>query len=179
MRAPSFLEELERLELAQLRNQIANDMLAMSGTVQTIEAFEWTLYIFREVLHLPEETIKNVIQEPPPEMEEQPGGSDGEGGVNPPVMKPVQRPATRPLTPPLPAPTVGRPVANTPVSGATPLGASLSRMSGPPINDNRGFQYTKGGVLTEEQLVQLESVIGRSSALRDRLARARILFDKN
>lgn len=179
LRAPSFLEELERLELAQLRNQIANDMLAMTGTVQTIEVFEWTLYVFREVLHLPEDTIKRVIQEPPPEMEEQPGGSDGEGGVNPPVMKPVQRPATRPLSPPPGAPTVGRPVANTPVSGSTPLGASMDRYGGPSLNDSRGFQYTKGGVLTEEQLTRLEGLIGRSSALRNRLSRSRILFDRD
>lgn len=174
LRAPSFLEELERLELAQLRNQIANDLLAMTGTVQTIEVFEWTLYVMREVLHLPEDTIKKVIQEPmPPETEGGGGGDDGE-----PPAPPPQRPPTRTIAAPTAPPSFGRPAPTTPTSGTTPLGASLDRLSGPSLYDNSGYQYTNGGALNEEQIARLERLIGKSPALRNRLARTRILFEK-
>lgn len=177
LRAPSFLEELERLELTQLRMQIANDMLNLTGTMQTIEVFEWTLYVFKEVLHLPEHVIKKVVQQPPPpEM----GDEDGEGGGGGVPPRPASAPASRPAgggAPALPPPAKPRP--STPTDGTSPLGASYAReFDGPPLTDNMGFQYTKGGTLTESQIVRLERMIGQSPGLRNRLTRARILFDE-
>jgi hypothetical protein len=172
LRAPSFLEELERLELTQLRMQIANDMVAMTGTLQTIEVFEWTLFVFREVLRLPEHVIKKVVQHPPP-----PEAEDGEGGSSTPApVHPRRAVARRPVGTPRIQPSLPA----TPLAGTTPLGASVTReFDGPPLTDNGGFNYTNGGTLNEEQLSRLERMIGRSPSLRNRIDRARVLFDEH
>lgn len=71
LQPPSYLEELERLEVFQLRMQIANDRMAFMGQAAgTIEPLNWTRYVLREVLQLEEPQIRKLTQEPPKEPED-------------------------------------------------------------------------------------------------------------
>lgn len=80
MRPPSFLEEMERLELVQLRLQMATEMLALGQMSNAIDPYEQTLWVYKEILRLPEAEVRRIVVRPPspsPEELAQAGGQPG------------------------------------------------------------------------------------------------------
>lgn len=66
MRVPNFLEELERMEILQLRNTIASEMLQMlpaSGGV--LKPYEWTQHVLLNIIQVPEEQVQQLVQDIP------------------------------------------------------------------------------------------------------------------
>ncbi len=62
MAAIAYLEELERLELLQLRQQVGVAFIDMARDHAAFKASEWVTYILREVIRVPEKEINKVLR---------------------------------------------------------------------------------------------------------------------
>ncbi len=58
----SYLDELERLELLQLRQQVGVAFIDMARDNFAFRASEWTAYILREIIKVPGDELKGVLR---------------------------------------------------------------------------------------------------------------------
>lgn len=58
----SYLEELERLEVEQMRQQVALAMLELGTNNPAVNIAVWTEYVLREICQVPEELLDEIIQ---------------------------------------------------------------------------------------------------------------------
>jgi hypothetical protein len=83
MRVPNFLEELERMEILQLRNTIAAEMLQMLPASEgVLKPYEWTQHVLLNIIQVPEEQVQQLTQDiplmdPTASPETSPKGSSG------------------------------------------------------------------------------------------------------
>jgi len=82
MEPPSYLAELERLELLRIRAEVAAAVQGLGEGKESYDEYEWVRYILREYARLDESTINRVTKRPPPPA---PEGGEGapEGGAAP------------------------------------------------------------------------------------------------
>lgn len=59
----SFLEELERLEVQQTRQQVALAMMELSTNNPAVDLINYTTYIFREIMQIPDEKLNDLIRQ--------------------------------------------------------------------------------------------------------------------
>lgn len=62
MAKSSFLDELERLEVMTTRQQVALAMMELSNGNPIVDQYEYTAYIFREIVGMPEEEVQRVLR---------------------------------------------------------------------------------------------------------------------
>lgn len=58
----SFLEELERLEVMQIRQQVGMALSDMSRENAAFKAAEWTAYILRDIIKVPAKELRRVLR---------------------------------------------------------------------------------------------------------------------
>lgn len=63
MASVSFLEELERLEVEQMRQQVALAMLELGSSNPSVDVALWTEYIMREIVKVPEDLLAELIRD--------------------------------------------------------------------------------------------------------------------
>jgi len=142
MTPPSFLRELERLEVQQLRNAIAQDMLNMGQMSPALKPYEWTLFVLRKILRITEHDLKPMLQEPEQEtfagtgepQQLPPGAEGGDGGSPFKAKAKEKKPAAQESTQPL-------------------------------------WEHTEGGDLREEEAAQLWERVSASPEVSHRLRR--------
>lgn len=153
MTPPSFLRELERLEVQQLRNAIAQDMLNMGQMSPALKPYEWTLFVLRKILRITEKDLKPMLQEPEQETfagtgePQLPPGDEEGGGAFGAKSKPA-------------LPKKAKPDEETARGDVQPL-----------------WEYTNGGNLNESQEAQLWERVSKSPELSARLARLKELTE--
>ncbi len=59
----SFLDELEMLEVAQTRQQVAIAMMELSMNNPAIDILQWTDYILREIVKVPDDNMLKIIRQ--------------------------------------------------------------------------------------------------------------------
>lgn len=59
----SFLEELERLEVMQTRQQVAMVMMELSRDNPAFDSFNWTRYIMSEIIKIPDQQLEELIRQ--------------------------------------------------------------------------------------------------------------------
>jgi len=57
----SYLEEMERLEVEQLRQQVALAMLEVGANNPAIDIVRWTNYVLREIVRVPEDELEQLL----------------------------------------------------------------------------------------------------------------------
>lgn len=166
---PSFLAETERLELQQLRGQIATERMTMLGLNPAIDPYEMALWVFKNILKTPSDELHKLVKQPT----EQPG-MDGPGGPGGPPGLPGGLAGAGP--PSLPG---GGP----PQPKALPSGGGAARRKPPSQNasvngnghrngalhDSRMFNLTNGGELNERQMADFRLLVEKSPKLRHRI----------
>lgn len=148
---PSFLAELERMEVMQLRMQLANDMLNLTGN-PCIKPYEWTLYVLKHVMRLPSDKISKLTQRPKGDGDGDDGDDGGGGGGG-------QFPAFR--------------------KGGAPKHASPLDAGKPKAQKNlpdKPFDNTKGGDIKDSEREDLASLVESSPELAERLDRLALLW---
>lgn len=58
----SFLDELQRLEVEQLRQQVALAMRELSVNSQVFDEYNWISYLLKEVVQIPEEDVDRILR---------------------------------------------------------------------------------------------------------------------
>lgn len=58
----SYLEELERLELLQIRQQVGVQLLDMARDHGAFKAAEWTAYVLREIIRIPGTELDRILR---------------------------------------------------------------------------------------------------------------------
>lgn len=176
LQPPSFLHELERLELLQVRAQIATEMLALGQQSDAIVTYEWTLWVFKHVLRMKDEILNRLVQEPQaPTVDAmgnvQPGGRAGtpRPQLAPPDIMAQQKQA---LVQQQQDKSDQKPGQPRPKKKPGQQNASYNgHGNGVVLHDSRMFGYTNGGDISEEDQNKLLGIIRRSPSLRNRLAR--------
>ncbi len=62
MGAISFLDELERLDVAETRQQVAIALMELGRENPAVDIIAWTDYIFREVVKVPDSYLEKIIR---------------------------------------------------------------------------------------------------------------------
>lgn len=89
MQPPSMIEQLERVEAEVMQMNLAAEAIGITNVANgTVDAYENTLWVFKHILHMPDEYIKKIVTKPPVEpMEAQGPGSRG-GNLKPAPLEP-------------------------------------------------------------------------------------------
>jgi hypothetical protein len=149
LQPPSFLEELERLEVYQLRMQIANDLMNM-GTVapENVDQYEMTLWVLKNIVKLDDGDIKKIVKKASEEGDGTPGmmGQQQDGGGGQPLggddEQDIQQRQQK----------------------------TKPKSNGQDREEESRFLNGNGGELNDEQIEMLGTMLQRNPLLRRRVA---------
>jgi len=79
MQAPRMIEQLERVEAEVMQMNLAAEAIGLTNVSNgTVDAYENTLWVYKHILHMPDEQIRKIVTKPPaPETLEGPGSQGG------------------------------------------------------------------------------------------------------
>lgn len=84
---PSWLIELERLEVMRTRTEIADLMVTLGSNTGSMKSYEWTVYILKDIMRIPDHVISSIVKKPAPDEEQTDFGPTGSANAPKPAAK--------------------------------------------------------------------------------------------